>query len=413
LTPTNPYESLKIIDFRYFLAARFLLVVALEMQVIVLGWQIYAFTNDPLSLGLIGLVEAVPFIITSLFSGYVADTYNRKKIALTTSSLIFLTSFSIFLLNLSHENAIGHFGVLPYYALIFVIGICRGFLSPVNSAMVAQIIPRALYVNSASWSGNAWQIGAITGPALGGLIYGMYDEVVSHAIICVLLLGCITCYAMLSLTAPTEKRLKEPVLQSIQAGFMFVKHNRILLGAISLDLFAVLFGGAVALLPVFAKDVLAIGPSGLGILRAAPFIGSVIMGFYLAHRPPMADAGNKLLLNVAAFGVCMILFALSTNMYLSFLLLVLSGAFDNVSVVIRSAIFQLTTPDEMRGRVSAVNGIFVGVSNEIGAFESGLAARLLGLIPSVIFGGCMTLLVVGAAKLKVPEFKNLDLRKIR
>jgi MFS family permease len=410
--PTNPYESLKIIDFRYFLAARFLSVVALEMQVIVLGWQIYAVTKDPLSLGLIGLVQAIPFIITSLFSGYVADTYNRKKIAIITLTLIFLASFAIFFLNLTDKNAIDHFGTMPYYILIFIIGICRGFISPVNSAIMSQIVPRELYLNSASWSGNAWQIGAIAGPALGGLIYGWYGEVVSHGIISVLLVACIVCYMMITLINAGEKRLKEPVIQSIQAGFTFVKHNRILLGAISLDLFAVLFGGAVALLPIFAKDVLAIGPSGLGILRAAPFIGSVMMGFYLAHRPPVADAGNKLLWNVAAFGVCMILFALSTNVYLSFFLLVLSGAFDNVSVVIRSAIFQLTTPDEMRGRVSAVNGIFVGVSNEIGSFESGLAARLLGLIPSVIFGGCMTLLVVAAAKLRVPEFKNLDLRKI-
>ncbi len=409
---TSPYESLKIADFRFFIIARFLLIVALEIQFLVLGWQIYAITKDPLSLGLIGLTMALPFIFTSLFSGYVADTYNRKMIAMVSSTIILLASLSIIVLHKVDTDAIAHFGTIPYYVLVFVIGICRGFLTPVYSAMVAQIVPRQLYLNAAAWNGNSWQTAAIMGPALGGLLYSMCGEMVSYGVVCSIMATSIAFLSWVQLKGTAEKRIKEPVIQSIKAGFSFVKNNRVLLGAISLDLFAVLFGGAVALLPVFAKDILEMGPSGLGILRAAPCVGSVAMGLYLAHHPPVIDAGNKLLWNIAGFGMCMILFALSKNFYLSFCLLALSGAFDNVSVVIRSAIFQLTTPDEMRGRVAAVNGIFVGVSNEIGSFESGLAARLLGLIPSVIFGGCMTLLIVGAAKLKVPEFKHLDLDKI-
>ena len=300
-------------------------------------------------------------------------------------------------------------GIWPVYAVIFLIGVARGFYTPAQASLWPQLVNRKDYVNVSVWNSSMWQIGAVTGPALGGVCYAIMGAAWTSLWVCVLTVITLCVYAFIGDRPVNENKSDEPIMESLKAGIRFVFKERILLSAISLDLFAVLFGGAVALLPVFAAEVLFTGPEGLGLLRSAPAIGAVIMASILAFFPPNRNAGLKMIVCVAIFGLCMIGFALSTSFILSFALLLLSGMVDNVSVVIRSTIMQLRTPEEMRGRVAAVNSIFVGSSNEIGAFESGAAAKLLGLVPSVVFGGIMTMLVTGITWKVAPELKKLNL----
>lgn len=410
-TTNNAYESLQIPNFRYFLTSRLLVVAALEMMLTVMGWQIYAITHDPLALGMIGLAEAVPYIMVCLFSGYIIDSYNRYRIGLVCLLLTLLLGVLLFWLNQSGMAWVQAHLILFFYIVIFLMGLVRGFLSPALTSLLPQLVERRLYANAASWNSNFWQLAAVGGPALGGLLYGFGGANWAYGTMLLFMLLSFISFACIRYIYTPQHSEREPIMQSLRQGAKFVFSHQILLGALALDMFAVLFGGAVALLPIFAADVLFVGPIGLGILRGAPFVGAIAMGFYLAHHPPTRYAGRKLLIAVAGFGVCIIAFGLSKNFYLSLLLLFLSGAFDNISVVIRSTILQLGTPDTMRGRVSAFNSIFIGVSNEIGAFESGFAARFLGLVPSVIFGGAMTLIVVAIAYWRVPKFKTLDLGK--
>lgn len=406
------YESLGIANFRLFLLTRLLMVAAFEVQITVIGWQLYAITKDPFSLGLIGLAHIVPYIAVSLFSGYFADTYNRKKLSLLFMFIV--TAVSVAFWHFEQSLSVTAAFHLPFllYGVVFAMGAIRGFLQPALSALMPQLIPRTLYTNASSWNSNTWHLAAIGGPALGGLIYGFGGTYWAYSTVWILLGLAIISLFSIKYQSVVDKSLGEPILQSLREGMQFVSNHKIMLGALSLDMFAVLFGGAVALIPVFAKDVLLVGPESFGFLRSSPFVGSVLMGLYLAHHPPIDESGKKLLWAVAGFGVSTILFALSTNFYLSMLLLAIGGAFDNISVVIRGSIVQLVTPEQMRGRVSAFNNIFIGVSNELGAFESGLAARLLGLIPSVLFGGSMTLLVVGLYYSFLPAFRELSLRQL-
>ena len=292
-------------------------------------------------------------------------------------------------------------------------GVARGFISPSQSAFVAQLVPRQLYANSSTWNSLAWHIASVLGPAIGGMLYGFTG--ISNAYFCVIVL---TIIAITSVFFVSNKPLPvinkvENMFVKIASGVKFVFSNQILLAAMALDMLAVLFGGAVALLPMFADEVLHAGPQGLGILRAAPAIGAVLMSAFLAYRPPVHNTGRYLLISVAGFGLSMIFFAISSNLYLSIFILFISGMFDNVSVVIRSTILQLLTPDDMRGRVASVNSIFIGSSNEIGSFESGVAAKFLGLIPSVIFGGVMTQIVVGFIAKKAPLLRKFHLKEIK
>jgi len=405
----NAYAVLKITDYRNFALAKFFLTFAIQMQYIIVGWQIYEHTKDPFSLGLIGLAEAIPFIFTALFSGHLADVVNRKKIILVTVSSYLILACALLAISLNSHFFIVHWGSLPIFGVIFLTGIVRGFNFPAQSAFMAQIIPRELYANSATWSSLIWHIAAISGPAIGGLIYGFFGVFIAYGTVILFVLVAIVFYILIG-NKPLPERLKnESLYQSLSAGFKFVFRNQIILGALSLDMFAVLFGGAVAMLPVFAGEILNVGPQGLGFLRAAPAAGAVVMAVFLAFYPPMIKAGNRLLWAVAGFGICYILFALSTNFYLSLFLLALAGMFDNVSVIIRSTILQLFTPDEMRGRVSAINSIFVGSSNEIGSFESGLAAKIMGLVPSVVFGGSMTVAIVASIAKTAKKLRSLDL----
>jgi MFS family permease len=302
-------------------------------------------------------------------------------------------------------------GLWFLYLLSGITGVVRSFNYPAQIALLAQIVPRSMYTEAAAWNSMAWQIAAIGGPAVAGLIYGFAGASTAYAVASSLVL--LSVLLLFGLPAfPCPERIKgSTFLEGLSSGLKFVFSKQLLVGSMSLDMFAVLFGGAVALLPVFASEVLNAGPEGLGVLRAAPAIGSIIMSLVLASYPPLRFAGRKLLFSVAMFGVTTILFALSESFYLSMLVLMVGGMFDNVSVVIRSTIVQLFTPDHLRGRVAAVNSVFIGSSNEIGSFESGLAARIMGLVPSVIFGGAMTLGIVGVITIKAPVLRELHLDK--
>jgi MFS family permease len=298
-------------------------------------------------------------------------------------------------------------GIAPVYAVIFASGIARSLLQPARQAMGAEIIPRTIYENAIAWRSSSWQTAAVVGPAVGGLLYGFAGAVVSYSVDVVLMLVALASFLSIRYT-PGERMLDgTPVLTGLMTGLRFVWSEPVILGALSLDLFSVFLGGAEALLPVFASEILKVGPQGLGILRAAPAAGAVLMGVYLAHRPPIERAGRTLLIAVAVFAGSIIGFGLSKSFYLSLALLGLSGMVDNISVVIRSTLLQLLTPSEMLGRVSAVNSVFIGSSNELGAFESGVAARLIGTVPAVVLGGTAALLVVGLTARLVPRLRQL------
>ncbi|HUX34120.1 MAG TPA: MFS transporter [Gemmatimonadaceae bacterium] len=404
--PHDAYASLRHRDFRWFIVSVFTMTVATQIQGIVVGWQIYAITHDPLSLGLIGLAEALPFLSISLPAGHTADRLNRRTIVLVSLVAMFAcaASFLIFSLN---PRTLALPGVWPFFAVIFVSGIARAFLNPARTALLAEIIPRATYANAAAWRSSAWQTASVAGPAIGGLLYGFSSATVAYAADTALMLVALACFAAVRYTRVPFNGLREPLARSLRTGIRFVLHHPVIFGALTLDLFSVLLGGAEALLPVFASDILHVGPAGLGILRAAPAVGAVLMGVYIAHRRPMEHAGRAMLLAVATFAVAIIGFGLSRNVVLSFALLALSGMADNVSVVVRSTLLQILTPADMLGRVSAVNAIFIGSSNELGAFESGVTARLLGTVPAVILGGLASLGVVGVVTKTIPPLREL------
>jgi MFS family permease len=405
----DPFASLKSRDFRFFALTRFFMTLSTQMQVVVVGWQIYEYTHDAFWLGMIGLTQAIPFVGTALFAGHIADIVERKKILVYAASVLTVCTGLLWVFTFNGGAFLHQNGIWPVYVAVFIAGIAKAFVAPSQFAFLSQIVPREQYSNASTWSSTVWQIGAIGGPALGGLLYGIIHITNTYATDLVLMVISLITLLAISSRPLAPKQKKESLFESLGIGINFVFKNQEILSVLSLDLFAVFFGGAVALLPIFADQVLKIGPLGLGLLRAAPSVGAVIMGAIMVYRPPMKNAGRKMLIAVAGFGVCMILFAISTSPVLSLFLLALSGAFDSVSVVIRSTILQLMTPDEMRGRVSAVNNIFIGSSNEIGEFESGVAAKIMRLIPSVIFGGSMTMFVTGFTALRAKKLRRLQL----
>ncbi len=364
------------------------------MQSVIVGWQIYALSHNVLWLGFIGLVEVIPQVGVSLFAGHFIDLYNRRKIINYTTLLLILGSIILLIYSTNSAYFSAKYGLYPVFITIFLTGFARGIISPAQVALMGQLVPRNLYANASTWNSANWQVAAVLGPAIGGLIYGFWGIIPAYS--CVLAFYTLSFFMIMLVKARRHDVIAttEGVFVRIKSGIDFVFKTPELLGAFTLDMFAVLFGGAVAMLPVFASDILLVGPQGLGLLRACPAIGASLMAFVLMFRPPVNRTGNVLFVSVIGFGFCMIGFALSKSFLISGILLVLSGAFDNVSVVIRGTILQLFTPDEMRGRVASVNSIFIGSSNELGAFESGVAAKLLGLVPSVVFGGMMTLGVV-------------------
>jgi len=401
--------AFKIKSFRRFLSARFFLTMAIQLQSVALGWQVYDLTKDPLSLGLIGLFEAIPYMSILLFSGHWADIYRRKTIALRAISLFAICAIFLTLIAFNVFEFDGALQLTSLYTAAGLIGLSRGLAGPSIQSMLPQLMPRELLANAITWNTSAWQVASVSGPALGGLVYGFYGKEVTYILCAILVLISLLIFSTLQSFAPSQL-IKEPIFKSLSKGFNFVWSNKLVLSAISLDLFAVLFGGAVALLPMFADRILQTGPEGLGILRSAPAIGAIFMGLIIVKFPLMRNSGFVLLTSVGLFGCCIIGFALSEIFWISFALLLLSGAFDAISVIIRSNILQFLTPDEMRGRVTAVNSIFIGSSNEIGAFESGLAAKIMGLVPSVIFGGSITIGITVFAGIFAPKLRNLHLR---
>jgi MFS family permease len=398
-------------DFRLFMAYRLIMTSATLMQSVVVGWLLYNITKSVLSLGMIGLTEVIPQVSIALFAGHFVDIWDRKRIIFYTTFLLLLGSAILVVYSLPSYNFHETLGVWPIYVTIFLTGLTRGILMPAHTALLGQLVPRKLLTGAATWSGTMWQVGAVTGPALGGLVYGFFG--VLPALILVLSFYFVCTSLLLFIKSPGKIVISEGSTEGIFArmkeGIHYVFNNQILLGAFTLDMFAVLFGGAVAMLPVFASDVLKVGPEGLGILRACPAVGAIMMSVFLTFYPPVKHSGHLLLFSIVGFGVSMIVFALSRNFFLSAIVLFLSGVFDDVSVVIRASILQIFTSDEMKGRVAAVNSIFIGSSNELGAFESGVAASAMGLIPSVVFGGVMTLLVVSIAAVKAPNLRALSL----
>lgn len=407
----DPFSALRLKEFNFYLTNRFFLTMGIQMQSVIVGWQVFDLTKDVLALGMIGLAEAIPFIIVSIFSGHVADTFNRKKIILLFTFFYILVTLGLLWLSFDSGEVIDAYGTKPIFLMILLVGVIRGFLSAAFPSFMAQIVPREHYANAATWNSSIWHGASVLGPSIAGLIIAVSYTSAYVVDVCFLVLSFLAIMFISSRPVP-EKKHKESLFSSLTSGIRFVFKNEIVLGALSLDLFAVLFGGAVALLPAFADNVLNAGAVELGFLRAAPAIGAVIIAFIIAYRPPKRNAGRTLLLSVGAFGFATILFGLSSNFYVAFICLLLAGAFDNVSVVIRHTILQLATPDHMRGRVSAVNGIFIGSSNEIGAFESGATARAFGLKPSIILGGILTIGVVILTARLAPKLRKMNMKEL-
>ena len=402
----DPYVSLRNPAFRWFVASLVAMTLATMVQATVVGWQVYAITRDPLALGLVGLAEAIPFIGAALYAGHVADLYDRKRLSLVAVAV--QTACAVVLLAFTLRPALLAGGrVWPIFAVVFASGLARSFLQPARTALGAEIVPRETYANAVAWRSSLWQFAAVVGPALGGVLYGFSGARLAYAVEAALCVAALVLFARMAYTRTPAPPQQGGIRENLTVGIRFLLTQPELLGAQVLDLFSVLFGGATALLPIFASEILHVGPQGLGVLRAAPAAGAVLISVVLAHRR-LRRAGRMLFLCVAGFGVCWIVFAVSRSFWLSLAVLFASGMLDNVSVVIRSTLLTVRTPPEMLGRVSAVNQIFIGSSNEIGSFESGVAARLLGTVTSVLLGGFFTLGVVGVTAWKTPALRQLD-----
>lgn len=403
---TDPYIALRSADFRSYMITRVLLAIALQFQVVIVGWHVYSITKDPLSLGLIGLVEILPNFSVTLFAGHFADLYDRKKIVLTCLSVLMFSGIALY--SVTHVVPDNQHKVIYFYIIIALTGFARGTMNPSLFSILTECVPKEHYVNSTTWNSTLWQISVMLGAGLSGFLFHLIGYNV-YLIVSVLIFFGLVGFCFISPKPHlTKNDKKAPVLGSIKEGVKYVFSNQVFLGALSLDLFAVLFGGAVALLPIYAQDILMVGPQGLGFLKAAPSCGSFLMAAVNVYWPPLKNTGKKLLFAVFGFGVCMILFGISKNFYFSVFILFISGACDNISVVVRGTIMQSLVPAHMKGKVYAVNSMFIGSSNEIGEFESGVAAKVMGVVPSVVFGGTMTLLVVIFTAFKAPKLKNLN-----
>ncbi len=394
--------ALRLPDFRRFLAAHFTTTLGVQIQGVVVAWQMYQDTHDPLSLGLIGLAEALPNILTSLVGGHTADRTDRRSLALIATIVLLACSAALVVLAGLPANQV-HWRILGVYLVIATSGICRAFLQPARTALAAAMVPRHIQANAVTWRSAVWQFAAVLGPALGGVLFAWIGPQGSYMVDAALLVVALTALFAIKHRGVPAQRPGESLRDSLKAGVRYLRGQQILLGAMTLDLFSVLFGGAVALLPIFAAEILHTGAWGLGVLRAAPAVGAMLMSISLAFRSPMERAGRSMLQAVAVFGICIIGFGVSRSFWLSFGFLVLSGAVDMISVVVRSTLLQLLVPDHLMGRVSSVNAIFIGSSNEIGSFESGLTAKLFGAVPSVLVGGGITLGVVGLTAWRAPK----------
>lgn len=397
----DPFAALRYKDYRFYAIALFLSVMGLRMQSVAVGWELYERTSSAFALGLVGLVQVLPVIVLTLPAGHVADRYDRKRTVMYTLLLLALCSIGLAVISLNQ-------GAITWiFIFLLLSGIARAFHFPADESLQPQLIPLEVFGNAATWHSSSFQLASVLGPALGGWLIAIQNNATT-VYITDAVLGFIS-FGLISLikTRQAARVHETPSLRSLIGGVEFVRKNPVIFSAIALDLFAVLFGGAVALLPIFAKDILQVGPAGLGWLRAAPSIGAVLMALALAHLPPLKQAGKTLLWAVVGFGVVTIIFGLSKSYWLSLLMLGLSGAFDNISVVVRRTLVQVWTPDALRGRVSAVSSLFISSSNELGDFESGFIAALFGPIFTVVSGGIGTILVVLVIALMSPQLRRL------
>jgi MFS family permease len=406
----NAYHALRHTEFRFYIISRFFFILVLSMQATLISWKVYEITKDPFSIGLIGLIEFIPAVIMALYSGHIIDRNDKKKLLMFSfaGNLILTMALTMATLGSTMEYLGDRMVLYIIYAVIFCIGIMRAFSGPTSFALVSQLIPKEELPNAITWHSGSWQIASVTGPALAGFLYGTIG--VSNTffwMVSGLAIAMTAVFFIADKPAAAQQR-DEPVLESIKQGLRFVWKSREILGTMSLDLFAVFFGGATALLPYFADVILKTGPEGLGMLRSAPAIGSLFVLTLVTIRPLKKQQGRLMLFCVAGFGTMIILFGVSKMFWLSMFALFMSGVLDGISVIVRSTILQLNTPDEMRGRVASLNSIFIMSSNELGAFESGLTARILGVIPAVVFGGGMTLVVVVATWFKAPGLRKME-----
>ena len=397
----DPYAPLRYRDYRLLLTGRFITSFSNEMLSFTIGWELWLRTHSAFALGMVGLVQVVPVILISLPAGHVADQYNRRRIVVITELALALCVIGLAWLSQTKGS------LILIYACLLGIGIARAFNDPASSTLLPETIPPELFSRAATWNTSVWHFASIAGPALAGLLVGFFNTVTFIYVLDAL--AAITFCILVTFIKGRQLALaeKSATLDSVREGLHFMRKTKVILAAITLDMFAVMFGGAMALLPIYATDILQVGAQGLGILRAAPSAGALIMAFVLAHLPPMKNAGRTLLLSVTGFGVATIIFGISNWFWLSVLMLATLGGLDNISVVIRGTLLLTQTPEEMRGRVSAVNSIFIGVSNELGGFESGFAAALFGPIMAVVAGGIGTILVVLAVARIWPEMAQL------
>ena len=409
----DPYAALRFKEFNVFLVLRFILVFGWSMQFIIIEWQVYSLTKDPLSLGIIGLMEIIPAFSMALFAGHIVDQNEKRNLLLKCIGLFSLISLGLFLLTSPPVEKAWSMTTTLYaiYAFVFMGGLLRAFFGPTIFSLVALIVPKKVYPNAATWNSSTWQMASVLGPAFAGFTINWLGV---HWSLCIVFGLVILAFLLLfgiSIKPILNPKIGEPIIQSLKEGVRFVFKTKAILGALSLDMIAVLFGGAVALLPVFAQDILEVGPEGFGMLRAAPAVGAFMTMFITAYIPISKNAGLKLLVAIFGFGLSIIVFGLSSIFWISVVALFFSGVTDGVSMVIRQTILQIKTPDHMRGRVSSVNSMFVGSSNELGAFESGVTAKLMGTVTAVVFGGTMTLITVLTTGIISPSFRKLDLQK--
>ena len=413
MTKKDPYAALRIKEFNIFLVLRFALVFAWSMQFIVIEWQVYSLTKDPLSLGIIGLMEIIPALSMALFAGHIVDQKEKRNLLAICIALFSFISLGLFLLTWPRIVSDWSTKTILYgiYALVFFGGFLRSFFGPTIFSLIALIVPKKIYPNAATWSSSTWQMASVLGPATAGVLISVIGVHWSLCIVFGLVMFSLIVLFQIKKKPILNPKIGEPVMQSLKEGVKFVFKTKAILGAITLDMVAVLFGGAVALLPIFAQDILKVGSEGFGVLRAAPAVGAFLTMLATAYLPISKNAGMKLLGAIFGFGVCIIVFGLSSIFWISVVALFFSGVTDGVSMVIRQTILQIKTPDHMRGRVSSVNSMFVGSSNELGAFESGVTAKLMGTVTAVVFGGTMTLITVLTTGIVSPSFRKLDLRK--
>jgi MFS family permease len=409
----DPYAALRFKEFNIFLVLRFILVFGWSMQFIIIEWQVYSITKDPLSLGIIGLMEIIPAFSMALFAGHIVDQKEKRNLLLKCIGLFSLISLGLFLITSSSVEKVWSTTTTLYaiYCFVFMGGLLRAFFGPTIFSLVALIVPKKAYPNAATWNSSTWQMASVLGPAFAGFTINWLGV---HWSLCIVFGLVILSFILLfgiSKKPVLNPKIGEPLVQSLKEGVRFVFKTKAILGAISLDMIAVLFGGAVALLPVFAQDILKVGPEGFGMLRAAPAVGAFMTMLVTAYIPISKHAGLKLLVAIFGFGISIIVFGLSSIFWISLVALFFSGVTDGVSMVIRQTILQLKTPDHMRGRVSSVNSMFVGSSNELGAFESGVTAKLMGTVTAVVFGGTITLITVLTTGIVSPTFRKLDLQE--